>query len=287
LKAYTVSTERNKFRQIIFKQDQNIVEYGPLRFLTKKSVQQQAKEQQQQTNVRNNNDNNNNETIIEPSPISTYKDICLLITSMMSLLPSTTTSLDTFIGFKILQYRSGNRFVFDESITWPSSINRETKEEVKQAFMLANDLTRKSKEKITTPMVNTTITIQNNNKTTYIPLYRDNRRYCAVCGVSTSTDSDVTFSTLPVIMQPPGRQSTDNQRRVYYSQLCRRRQYLKRLKIPQEKRNNKYIYICELHELHDELTTYKWKDKNNQQQTYSSFLTLPIVQPSRMMTGFP
>jgi hypothetical protein len=83
--------------------------------------------------------------------------------------------------------------MFDKSVTWPPSIDRETKEEVKQAFMLANDLTRKSKERKTTTIVNTAIAVENNNnnKTTYVPLYQDNRQYFAVCGVSISTDRDM------------------------------------------------------------------------------------------------
>jgi hypothetical protein len=39
--------------------------------------------EQQQTNVSNHNENNINATTIEPSPILTYKQVCLLITSMM------------------------------------------------------------------------------------------------------------------------------------------------------------------------------------------------------------
>jgi hypothetical protein len=145
--------------------------------------------------------------------------------------------------------------LFVNSITGPSTINREMKNETKQAMEKANTSVRAwSTTRNTQQHQDKTNNIKDAiTSTTNVPDYR---WYCAVCGVSSLTNFNATFSTLPIVNVPPKNAATNRQRRTYYAQRCRRRLHFKRLNPSQEQRKCKYVYICNKHEQQDELTTF-------------------------------
>jgi hypothetical protein len=57
-----------------------------------------------------------------------------------------------------------------------------------------------------------------------------------VCEVSSLTDVNATFSTLPIDYVSLKKAAMNRQRRTYYAQRCHRRLYFKRLNLPPETR---------------------------------------------------
>jgi hypothetical protein len=115
---------------------------------------------------------------------------------------------------------------------------------------------------------------EQNQKTDLRP---DWRRYCSVCGRCSTVEHPLLFSTVPIIPKIPNRSTKDYHRKVYYSQMNRRRMYLSRLNL-KHKKGTKYIYLCDQHELCSELVTIKYINKTGQQLTYDDYITVPINQ---------
>jgi hypothetical protein len=112
------------------------------------------------------------------------------------------------------------------------------------------------------------------------------RRYCSVCGVSSSNNKTATFTTVATVNFKITPSSTNNQRKINYTQAFRRKIYLNQLVLKHNK-NKKYIHICNKHEVHCAIFDLKWHDKNNQEQIQQTYLRVPIdtsIKPTRSVT---
>ena len=265
--CYDVGTERR--RLVTF--DQNIPppKLGPLRELDLSSSVMKAKRvimQQQNDNVRiSTNDQNNETKISNDIGTETYLKICKLIVGIFSHLRSQFSTVTELIGFKLLESRSQRFCVLKPT--------QKTKEDLKQIIKLANSIERPIKQRGVR---------QQQEQVTNLPETRrkekkNHRSYkhCSVCGRSSSTDTDATFTVVPFPCCPPTSNATDGDRRKYAIRLYRRNTYLNRLDL-QNKKTTKFIYFCEKNELQKELFEIEWKNKKDKYNTFKTYIKVPV-----------